>query len=105
MTVSQQPSASPLDMHTAPTQSTSRRSGKATTALVLGIIGVIAILIPIVGLILGIVAVVIGSNAVSDIRRTHCEGEGQAKAGRTLGIIAIAGSVAHWILAMAIIAS
>jgi len=105
MTTSQPPTASPIDVHPAPTQSTSRRSGKATTALVLGIIGVIGILIPIAAIVLGIVAVVIGSNAQSDIRRTHCEGAGQARAGVILGSIAIAGGVAHWIATIILISS
>jgi hypothetical protein len=106
MTATQQPTtASPIDAHPAPTQSTSRRSGKATTAMVLGIIGVIAVLIPIAAIVLGIVAVVVGSNAQADIRRTHCEGAGKAKAGQILGSIAIAGGLVHWIVAIVIISS
>ncbi len=98
--------ASPLDAHRSPTASSSTRSGKATTAMVLGILGVLAgLLIPIAGIVLGIVAIVMGSNARSDIKRTGCQGAGQAKAGLILGIVALVVSVLAWVAAVAIMAS
>ena len=99
-------SASPLDAHASPVAETPQRSGQAVTALVLGIVGVIgAFLLPIVGLILGVIAIVFGRTARSDIARSRKSGRGQAQAGFVLGVIAVAGSIINMIIAAAIIAS
>jgi thiol:disulfide interchange protein len=82
-------SASPLDRHAAPTASSDRRSGRAITALVLGILALITCVIPIVSWILGIIAIVLGANARADIRRNNCLGANQAKAAIILGIVAL----------------
>ena len=94
-------SVSPVDSHASPV---ARRPGRAMAALIVGIIAVIAILIPIAGIILGIVATVLGSSARKDLRE-GAAGYGQAKAGMILGIIAIAGSVVMWIVGIAIMSS
>ena len=61
------PSASPVDAHSSPVAETRQSSGKATAAMVLGVIGVLgAFLIPIVGLILGVIAIVFGRQAKAD---------------------------------------
>jgi hypothetical protein len=76
--------ASPLDKHAAPVGG-SRRSGRSTASLVLGIISVLACLIPIAAWILGVIAIVLGATARSD-------GSGsrrQATAGLVLGVIGI----------------
>jgi hypothetical protein len=99
-----QSTASPIDSHTSPVAGTARRPGRAIAALVVGIIAVIAILIPIAGVILGIVAVVLGSSARSDIG-TGGNGYTQAKAGFILGIVAIAGSIVMWVVSVAIMTS
>jgi hypothetical protein len=91
-----QASASPLDRHASPVAGTSRRPGRAIAAMIVGIIAVLCILIPLAGLILGIVALVLGSSARSDIGPGG-GGYAQAKAGFILGIIAIAGSIAMWV--------
>jgi hypothetical protein len=88
------PSASPIDAHRAPVQETRRRSGRAGTALVLGILAIVCAAIPIVGLILGIVAITKGASTAADIRRTGQAGRGQAIAGEILGVIGVVASIA-----------
>ena len=97
-------SASPIDSHASPVAGTSRRPGRAIAAMIVGIIAFLGILIPIAGLILGIVAVVLGSSARSDIGAGG-HGYTQAKAGFILGIVAIAGSVVMWIVSVVILTS
>jgi hypothetical protein len=92
------PSASPLDQHAPPTAATARRPGRAIAALIVGIISIPAAFVPIAGLILGVVAVVLGASARSDIRRNRLEGEGQAKAAVVLGAIGIVLALAFWII-------
>jgi hypothetical protein len=100
------PSASPLDAHASPVAETSERSGAAVAALVLGILGVLgAFLLPLLGLILGVIAIVFGRQARSDIARTRKSGRAQAQAGFVLGIIAVIGSFVNMMIAAAIIAS
>jgi hypothetical protein len=101
---STQPSASPIDTHASPVGGTARRPGRAMAAMIVGIIAVIAILIPIAGLILGIVAVVLGSSTRSDIGAGG-NGYTQAKAGFILGLVAIAGSIVMWVVSVAIMTS
>jgi hypothetical protein len=100
------PSASPLDAHASPVAETKERSGAAVAALVLGILGVLgAFLLPILGLILGIIAIVFGRQARNDVARSRKSGRAQAQAGFVLGIIAVIGSFVNMIIAAAIIAS
>src|SRR5215208_3417369 len=87
-------SASPLDTHRAPVadEPKKRSSGKAVAALVLGIIGVIAI--------------VFGRNAKADVMADGgMSGRTQAQAGFVLGIVAVVASIINMIVAAAIIAS
>ena len=88
------PSASPIDAHVAPVQETRRRSGRAGTALVLGILGVVCAAIPLAGLVLGIFAITKGAGAAADLRRTGQSGRRKALAGEALGVIAVAASIA-----------
>jgi hypothetical protein len=97
-------SASPIDSHASPVAGTSRRPGRAIAAMIIGIIAILCILIPIAGVILGIVALVLGSSARSDIGAGG-NGYAQAKAGFILGILAIAGSVVMWIVSAIILTS
>lgn len=72
--------------------------GKATAALVLGIIGVIgAFLMPFVGLICSIIALVMASQA----KRQGYIG-GAAKAGKILGIIGLVLAIVFFVLAVVI---
>jgi len=100
------PSASPVDAHSSPVAETRQSSGKATAAMVLGVIGVLgAFLIPIVGLILGVIAIVFGRQAKADTAGGRKSGRGQAQAGFVLGIVAVGGSIINMIVTAAIIAS
>jgi hypothetical protein len=99
-----QASASPLDSHASPVAGSARRPGRAIAAMIVGIIAVLCILIPIAGVILGIVALVLGSSARSDIG-TGGNGYAQAKAGFILGIVAIAGSIVMWVVSAIILSS
>jgi predicted benzoate:H+ symporter BenE len=79
-------SASPLDQYAPPTASTPGRSGRATAALIVGIISIPAAIIALAGVILGVVAIVLGATARSDARRRRIAGSGQATAGIVCGI-------------------
>jgi hypothetical protein len=94
-------SASPIDSHAAPTADTARRSGKATAALIVGIIAVIAFLIPILGVILGIIAVALGASSRSEIKRNRKTNLWMANAGLALGCVGIIASLALFAAAMA----
>ena len=99
-------SASPVDAHPSPVAETRERSGKATAAMVLGIIGVLAsFLIAVVGLILGVIAIVFGRQAKSEVASGRKSGKGQAQAGFVLGVIAVAAAIINMIVTVAIIAS
>jgi hypothetical protein len=94
-------SASPLDRHTPPTATTGRRSGRAITALIIGIIALVTAFIPLVSWILGIVAIVLGANARADIRRNRCLGAGQATAAIVLGGLALVIATTIFVIALA----
>ncbi len=96
-----QTSASPIDRHDAPTASTGRRSSKATGSLITGIIGFIASLIPILGLILGVIAVTLGATARGEIKRNGKTNMWMAVAGLVLGVLAILASVGIFVAGVA----
>ena len=93
-------SASPIDRHAAPTSDTSTRSGKATAALVVGVVGVLASIIPFLGLILGVIAVALGATSRSEVRRSGRSNGWMAVAGLGLGGLAIAVSIALFVVGM-----
>lgn len=64
-----------------------KTNGKAVPALVLGIL---AIVIPYVGFILGIIAIVFGKKAMNEIKVSREGGHGMAVAGFVMGIIGTA---------------
>lgn len=64
-----------------------RTNTKAITALVLGIL---AIAVPYLGFIIGIVAIVISRMASNEIKRTGEDGKGMAIAGLVCGIVGTA---------------
>jgi Domain of unknown function (DUF4190) len=72
-------------MHQPPAQP--KTNGKAITALVLGILSLV---IPYLGFIIGIVAIVFAKLAKDEIKRTGDEGRGLATAGLVTGIIGTA---------------
>ena len=98
----QQPYSEPAS--SAPVQ-TGESSGVGIGALICGIIGLVLCWVPIVGLIVSIVAVVLGGKG----RRTLPEGKkGMALAGFILGIIGLVISIIvliAWIVTIAILGS
>ena len=73
--------ASPLDQHAPPTASAGGSSGRATASLILGIISIPAALIALLGIILGVVALVLGATARGDIRRRNLTNSGPRDGG------------------------
>jgi uncharacterized protein DUF4190 len=61
--------AARFDRGTAPATTAAGTSGRATAALILGILSIPAALLPILGLIVGVVGLVLGLTAKGDIRR------------------------------------
>lgn len=61
-------------------------SGKSIAALVLGIL---SLLVPYVGLILGIVGIVFAKKALNEIKKQNLGGKGMAVAGLTTSIIGV----------------
>ncbi len=76
-----------------------QKNGKATAALVLGIISLIGICVPIAGIICGIIAIVLASMA-----KKEGAVNGKQKAGLILGIIGIVISIVMWIVNAVILA-
>jgi Domain of unknown function (DUF4190) len=96
--------ASPLDRHASPVADGRRKTGRATAALVLGIISIPTFFIWPISVVLGILAIVIGTMARTDIRRHGYTNGGQAKAGIILGIAGIVLAIG-FIVVVAIAAS
>ena len=76
-----------------------QKNGKATAALVLGIISLIGICIPIAGIICGSIAIVLAVLA-----KKEGSTDGKQKAGMILGIIGIVISIIMWIVNAVILA-
>ncbi len=93
--------ASPIDEHPPPVQSTDGRSGRAVAALVLGIIAIPAAVMPLAGWVLGLVAIVLGLTARSDARRKGCRGGAQALAGAICGALALLLATGIFLVGMA----
>jgi len=78
---------------------TSRSSGRATAALILGVLSIpLAILFAIVGLVLGIVAVVLGQMAKGDMARNVSNAKWGVILGAIGAVLAIANMVASAII-------
>ncbi|HEX8103002.1 MAG TPA: DUF4190 domain-containing protein [Solirubrobacteraceae bacterium] len=83
--------SSPLDRHASPVADRGDRSGKATGALVVGIVGLLAaVLFAPLGWIFGIAAVLLGSVGRAETKHRGKVGHGQATAGWILGMVAFA---------------
>ena len=76
-----------------------QKNGKATAALVLGIISLIGICIPIAGIMCGIIAIILAVMA-----KKEGSTDGKQKAGMILGIIGIVISIIMWIVNAVILA-
>jgi hypothetical protein len=90
--------------HPSPMAQTERRSGRAVTAMVLGILSIpLALFIPIVGVIVAILAIILGATARSHAIRNSLANVGQAKAGLICGIVGAVIAVANMIVTAIII--
>lgn len=67
-------------------------TGKATTSLVLGLVGIVAWLVPLLGVIITVMGIITGVTGRKSTKR------GQATAGLVLSIIFLAVSVLWWVL-------
>ena len=101
-TAPQTSTASPIDGGTTATAQTQTSSGKATAALVLGILGLLLFFIPIAGWVLGGIAIAMAVSGKSEIRQRDMGGMGKAKAGLVLGIIAVVLATGIFVANMAI---
>jgi hypothetical protein len=61
----------------------------ARTSVILGVIALVTSLMPVVGIVLGVTAMVKSAGAMDDIRTQDLAGMGVAVAGMVLGILAI----------------
>jgi hypothetical protein len=93
------PAERPAAATTAPAAAPA--SGRATAALILGILSIPAALIPILGVILGVVGLILGITARSDMRRNGVAVPGKVKAAIVLASIGIGLSLVIWILSAA----
>jgi hypothetical protein len=84
---------------------TTPASGRATAALILGILSIPAALIPILGVALGVIGLVLGITARSDMRRTAGVVTGKVKAAIVLSCIGIGLAILLWIASAAAIIS
>ena len=91
----------PASAHRAETGARAGTPGKAVAALVLGVLAIPGIIVPIVGIVLGALALILGLSARAQIRRQGMSGGGQALAGAILGGIAITLAVAIIVAAVA----
>jgi Domain of unknown function (DUF4190) len=97
-TAPQTSAASPIDRHAAPTADTRSKSGKATAALILGIVTVLVFWFPFVPLITGAIGAAIGYTARHEIKEKGLNGLALANTGIALSIV----GAALWIILMAI---
>ena len=87
--------ASPIDSHSSPVKDRRGHSGLSTAAMVLGIVGIpVALFVPIVAIVLGVLAIVLGAVGRGDARRRGATNTGQAMAGIILGSIDIVLAIA-----------
>jgi hypothetical protein len=94
---------SPLDRHPSPVAEGGQRRSRATAALTLGIIAVLASLLsPLIGWVLAAFAVTFGAKGRTAARRAGGD-DGRATAGIVLGIVAILLGVAQVALAVALL--
>jgi hypothetical protein len=104
-TTTSRPAERPSAATTAAPATAQPASGRATAALILGILSIPAALIPILGVILGVIGLILGITARSDMRRNGIAPTGKVKAAIVLASIGIGLSVVLWILSAAAIIS
>ena len=89
-------------MFSYPVQQPAVSNGLGTTALVLGIVGLVLFWVPGLNLVLGVLAATFGAIGVTKARNHTATNEGSAMAGVVLGIVTLVGSVALFAIAAAI---
>jgi hypothetical protein len=92
--------APPLDRHPSPV-GRSTRTRRGTASLVLGVLSALTFLIPIIGLILGVIAVVLGLTSRSTCQREGRPAPWQATAGVILGSLGIIFAIGFFVAAVA----
>ena len=104
MTASNAPATrSPLDRHPSPVAEGGQPRNRATAALVLGIIALLASLLsPLIGWVVAAFAVTFGAKGRARARRAGLN-DGRATAGIVLGIVAILVGVAQIALTIALL--
>jgi 1,4-dihydroxy-2-naphthoate octaprenyltransferase len=80
------------------TRSDPSTSGRATAALILGIVALLFVWLPILAWVLGGIAIALAITARGEIRRLGRGGIGQANAGLVLAIVAIVVGLAIGVL-------
>ena len=80
-------------------------SGRVTAALILGILSIPGALIPILGVILGVIGLVLAMTARSDMRRNGIAPTGKVKAAIVLASIGIGLSLVFWVVSAAVMSS
>lgn len=95
----------PVTAKGEPAQRTTRSAapqsgGSSSAAIALGIVGIIIgfLFIPLIGIILGIIAIALGASA-------SCEGDENGSAGVVLGVLALFLSIMGWVLAIVVLSS
>jgi hypothetical protein len=104
-TTTSRPAERPAAATTAAPATAQPANGRATAALILGILSIPAALIPILGVILGVVGLILGLTARSDMRRNGVAPTGKVKAAIVLASVGIGLSLVIWILSAAAIIS
>jgi hypothetical protein len=104
-TTASRPADPPAAANTTAPATAQPANGRATAALILGILSIPAALIPILGVILGVIGLILGLTARSDMRRNGVAPTGKVKAAIVLASIGIGLSLVIWILSAAAIIS
>lgn len=86
---------------TATTATTNENSGKATAALILGIVTLVLCWFPFVPLVTGAIGIALGYTARSDIKSRGLSGMGLANTGIALSIVGAALFIAFLIIGFA----
>ncbi len=82
-----------------------KSNGKAVASLVLGIISLLGLCVPILGIICGIIALVLAGMAKKEAKAAGLTPDSKATGGMICGIIGIVISIVMWIINAVILTS